>query len=315
MGRSGIRQYAPAPVEFFARCALATRRRYLPARPQRVVPAPVEAAGPRPGLDALGEVLASLGIGRGDVLMVHSSGEAVESLGWELSAVIDFLVDYLGPGGTLAMPTHPKLLSRDGKQVYSVRRSPSTVGLITELFRRRPGVVRSRFPYSSVAAAGAQAQALTEGHAQSYAPHDEHSPFARLAELGGKVLLMGCPLNRMTILHVAEDVMRSIVPISDFYQPAEVWVEADGQTAPVLAHVRAPWLWWYLHLGGWERNMRKHGLARTWPLAGLPFHAAEARAVVDWMKDEVRSGRTIYPLAKLNRWLKLGDPHAGQEES
>lgn len=305
----------PPSVEFLARCALVTRRRLLPARPHPVAARPAAAVeGPRPALGELAEVLRMLGIERGDTLMVHSSGEALERLGWDLSGVIDLLFDYLGPHGTLAMPTHPKLFQRDGRVVYNLRRSPSTVGLITELFRRRAGVVRSRFPFSSAAASGPRAEDLTSGHARSFAPHDEQSPYARLAEVGGKVLLMGCPLNRMTILHVAEDALRESLPVADFHRPVEVWVEADGDAAPVTANVRAPWLWWYLNLSGWERHLRGRGLASSRTLASVPFHVSDARRTIDWMMEEVRAGRTIYPLAWMNRWLKLGDPQTVREE-
>lgn len=311
--RSGRRR-ASATAEFLARCALATHRRYLPeggrgkARP--APEAPARATGP----DALADALSALGVRRGGILMLHSDSGACARMGWEPSSLIDFLRDYLGPDGTLAMPTHPKLSRQGDRLVYDVRRSPSKVGLITELFRRRKGVIRSQFPFSAAAACGPLAEALMADHRRSFAPHDEHSPYAKLADLGGQVLTFGCPLNRMTILHVAEDVLRGSLPIEDFHRPCEVWVKAGDEAVAVTAHVRAPWLWWYLHLSGWAREMYHRGLARTHRLSGVLLQSAEARQTVDWMKDELRAGRPIYPLAPLNRWLRLGDPRAERDD-
>ena len=49
--------------------------------------------------------LSKLGVKAGDILMVHS---ALSSLGWVeggADTVIDALIEAVGPGGTIAMPT------------------------------------------------------------------------------------------------------------------------------------------------------------------------------------------------------------------
>jgi aminoglycoside 3-N-acetyltransferase len=311
MPLSSGRLPVPPVVEFLARCAAAARRRYLPGRRRgtatRATPAPVEPVG----ADRLRSTLQALGIRPGGVLMVHSGAPAVHRLGWEPSDLIDFLLEYLGPEGTLAMPTHPKLALREGRLTYDVRRSPSQVGLLTELFRRRRSTLRSRCPIAAAAAMGARAQELTEGHARSWAPHDENSPYGRLAELEGQALCIGVPLNRMTILHVAEDSLRDSLPIANFHEEREVWVVADGEATAVRVHMRSPWLWWYLNLGRWSYQMHRRGLARSRTLAEVPLYAANADDVVQWMKNDIRQGRSIYPLASMNRWLGLGDPGFG----
>jgi aminoglycoside 3-N-acetyltransferase len=261
----------------------------------------------------LAAALEGLGVGRGDVLMVHCGGAPVARLGWEPSDLIDFLLDYLGREGTLAMPSHPRLGQHEGCAVYDLRRSPSTVGLPTELFRRRRGVRRSRFPFAAAAAQGRLAETLLADHGRSWAPHDDLSPYARLAELGGRVLCMGVPLTRMTILHVAEDRLRDRLAIPHFYEDRVVRVVGDGAEHEHVVHRRAPWLWWYLHMGRWSFEMRRRGLAREAVLSGVPLRAADASRVVEWMESDIRHGRSLYPLARWNRWLHLGDPMLGQD--
>jgi aminoglycoside 3-N-acetyltransferase len=259
---------------------------------------------------SLTKVLAEMNILPGDILMVHSSLKAIEQWGWSEAEIIDFLLGYLGTSGTLAMPTHPKLSYDEGRYIYNVRRSPSTVGLLTEIFRRRKSSIRSHFPFSAAAAQGKRAEELILPHKKSYAPHDEHSPYAKLADFGGKVLGLGVGLDRMTIIHVAEDVMRDKLPIHNFYELRKVWVEADGEQQCMEVHHRAEWLWWYLAKFRWMYQMYKANLVREQKIRNVPLYAVDARKVVSWMKDEISKGRTIYPLAGMNRWLKLKGPHA-----
>jgi aminoglycoside N3'-acetyltransferase len=302
----------PAAVELLSRGVLRQLRRIRPIRgasteTREGVTAPA-AADLNGFLDALGR----LHVRPGSVLMVHSSSAAVSRLGWQPHEMLDVLLSFLGPAGTLAMPSHPGLSKSAGREIYDVRRSASTVGLLSEVFRRRKGVLRSRCPLSAASATGPEAARLVHDHALSFAPHDENSPYAKLAELDGTVLCLGCPLNRMTILHVAEDVMRRELPIPGFHQPREIWVRDGDREDPVTVHERAAWLWWYLHMSGWNYDMYRQGLVREVTWNGVTLYASRARDVVDWMKQEIRAGRTIYPLARSQSWLRLGDP---EEES
>jgi aminoglycoside 3-N-acetyltransferase len=300
------RWHLPPSLELLARCALQTRRRFFRKRGGGAA-API-AQGTRLQPAALADTLAEMGIHPGDILLVHSDVSALQKVGWEPLEFVDFLLDYLGTQGTLVMPTHPVLSETDGRLTYDVRRSPSSVGLLTELFRRRAGVVRSAFPYSAAAALGPQAHALTDEHIHSYAPHDEQSPYARLGELGGKSLCVGCPLVRLTILHVAEDLLRDCLGIPGFYAERRVCVRQGGKEIEVAAHVRAGWLWWYLALSRWQADMYRYNLVREAAPSGLRLAAVNADDTIAWMKSEIQRGRSLYRMAWLNRWLRLGEP-------
>jgi len=64
-----------------------------------------------------------------------------------------------------------------------------------------------RNPGASVAALGAQADWITVDHPLDYG-YGEGSPFAKLVSVGGKVLMVGAPLDTMTLLHHAEHLAR-----------------------------------------------------------------------------------------------------------
>jgi aminoglycoside 3-N-acetyltransferase len=75
--------------------------------------------------------------------------------------------------------------------------------VLPEFVRTTAGAKRSGNPGASVAAIGAAADWLTANHPIDYG-YGERSPLAKLVEVEGKVLMVGTPLDTMTLLHHAE---------------------------------------------------------------------------------------------------------------
>jgi len=146
------------------------------------------------------EGLRALGLPRGAILMVHSSLSSLGQVDGGADTVIDALLEALGPEGTLLMPTHP---ARDGR-TFDPDTIPSEMGIISETFRLRPGVLRSRHPYHPVAAYGARAEEMLRDHELSAVPDGPETPYGRLITLGGWVLHIGCDLDTLTLLHTVE---------------------------------------------------------------------------------------------------------------
>lgn len=148
--------------------------------------------------------LRELGVREGDVLMVHSALSSIGRVNGAADAVIDALIEAVGPSGTVAMPTL-YLPSISSGEVFEVDRCPSQMGEITEVFRKRPGTVRSVHPTHPIAASGARAAELVADHAKASTACGKGTPFNKLCDWGGKVLLIGVDQDRNTLLHTAED--------------------------------------------------------------------------------------------------------------
>jgi aminoglycoside 3-N-acetyltransferase len=159
------------------------------------------------------EDLKRLGVHKGDLVYVQSSLKSIGKVQGGADAVIDALIEAVGTDGTVAMPAFSipvggmkETLERD--EVFDPASTPSTVGYITETFRKREGVLRSIHPTSSIAAYGAKAKSLTEGHFKAPSNFGEDTPFLRIIELDGKTIGIGVELDKVSFYHTAEDVFK-----------------------------------------------------------------------------------------------------------
>jgi aminoglycoside 3-N-acetyltransferase len=171
---------------------------------------------------SLAENLRACGLAEGQTVLVHM---AMSKLGWipgKAQTVILAFLDVLGASGTLMMPTHTNENTdpaewryppvpeswwqtiRDEMPAFEPALTPTrSMGLVPELFRTWPHVIRSNHPVLSFAARGPNAKFLTDDH---YLEHDtgDRSPVGRLYELDGYVLLLGVEHWNNTSLHLAE---------------------------------------------------------------------------------------------------------------
>ncbi len=138
--------------------------------------------------------------------MVHASLNAVGNFERRAEIVTDALLTLLGPGGTLAMPALSYETVTPESPHFSVSKTPSCVGGLTEYFRRRSDTRRSIHPTHSVSARGFEADYLLGDHQLDHTPCGPHSPFHKLLDLEGKILFLGCGLGVNTSMHAIEEL-------------------------------------------------------------------------------------------------------------
>jgi aminoglycoside 3-N-acetyltransferase len=170
--------------------------------------------------DDFERALERVGVCPGDTLLVHSSFDAFEGFQEKPSRVISVLKNVVGAHGMLMMPT----MTFSGLAVDHVRknplfdvvRTPSRMGLITELFRRSPGVVRSVHPTHPVAIWGLEANSVAAGHYQARTPCGAGTPFEALLERRGKIILLGADISVMTFFHMLEERFEHELNVAPF---------------------------------------------------------------------------------------------------
>jgi aminoglycoside 3-N-acetyltransferase len=153
--------------------------------------------------------LQAIGVRPGGVLMVHSS---LKSLGWVpggAETVIQALLFALGTDGTLLMPALTYGTVGSSNPCFDLRSTPSCVGIIPETFRLRAGTKRSLHPTHSVCASGSLAKQLLTPHQEDSTPCGPNSPFHRLPDFDGQILMLGCGLLPNTSIHALEEIVKT----------------------------------------------------------------------------------------------------------
>ena len=109
--------------------------------------------------DDLKNDLKRLGINQYGTLKVHSSYKSIGEVDGGPETVLDSLSEYMEEG-LLVLPTHTWDHVNQANPVFHVDQSETNVGILTELFRKRDGVIRSLHPTHSVGALGKDAKEL-----------------------------------------------------------------------------------------------------------------------------------------------------------
>jgi aminoglycoside 3-N-acetyltransferase len=164
--------------------------------------------------------LAALGVAAGDVLFIHSSFKSLGVVDGGAATVIAALEGAVGEDGLILMPSFNLVASERRAETWDVRTTPSTVGWLTEFFRRMPGTYRSDHYSHSVAARGKNAEAFVADHLSKEgfkspwdkepwgATYGARSPMVRAYRADGKLLMLGVDYNSSTYMHLVE-VMHS----------------------------------------------------------------------------------------------------------
>ena len=172
----------------------------------------------------LAAALKLAGVRVGGILMVHTQMSAIGCVIGGQDTVVLALQDAVGDAGTLLAYTcweHDAFHFAEWPEarreaylreppVFDPATSPgwTGVGRVPERIRTWPGARRSAHALASVAALGPDSDFLTRDHRldDGYGPT---SPFARLVARRGQILLLGAPLETLTILHHAEALARA----------------------------------------------------------------------------------------------------------
>ena len=148
--------------------------------------------------------LSEIGIDPNGTLKVHLSYKSIGEVEERGDGVLDALMEYMRPG-LLVLPSHTWDNVRKDNPIMDVLYTPSCVGALTEMFRKREGVFRSLHPTHSVAAVGADAEDFVSGEEHINTPCGEGGAYYKLWERDAQILLIGVNFMRNTFIHGIEE--------------------------------------------------------------------------------------------------------------
>lgn len=189
--------------------------------------------------ESLKRCLLDMGMKDGETVLVHSSVKNIGEVLGKADAIIDSLIEYFRDG-LVVMPTLSHSMVNTAHPRFSVRDTPSCVGALPEIFRKRPGVRRSLHPTHSVAAIGKDAAAFVEGHEKFNTPCARTSPWGRLVDRKAKILFVGTGICCNTLLHGVEEWMNVPDTLTEKEEPLLV-IDENGTEirVPSRRHIGA----------------------------------------------------------------------------
>ena len=149
--------------------------------------------------------LQNLGLKKGDTVVVHSSLKSMGHVEGGADTVIDALIEVVGKDGNVMFPALSWTPCCSTLK-FDINETPSCIGYISNVFRKRDGVVRSFHPTHSVCAFGKNALELTKDHRLDDTPVGANSPYRKMLNYNGKILMLGCGTEPNTFMHGVEEI-------------------------------------------------------------------------------------------------------------
>lgn len=236
-----------------------------------------------------------------DILFVHSSMNGLQPAftGTALD-LVKMLIRFVGPERTLAMPAFyfgdPEIGGAGQtfavRPRFDLRRTPSQMGLPSELFRRSRGVVQSLNPIYRVSALGPRAAELVAGHELAPTLRGAGTPFDVMARANALIIGLGKPFEVLTQVHHPEDVLGDAFPVPLSVSDPLPMVLLDGAQEIPYRLPRSGLKWrrdmWRL------RRIMPPAQLREWRFHGVPMFATRAGDVSRSITEAAARGETIY---------------------
>ena len=236
-----------------------------------------------------------------EILMVHSSINHMKPM-YDDNPLqfVQMLREFCGAERTLAMPAFyfgdPDIggasATFEKKPRFDLRRTPSQMGLATEVFRRTKGVRQSRHPIYRVSALGPLAETLTKGHETAKTAFGRGSPFDVMTAHETVILGIGKPIEVLTHIHHVEDLMGDRFPVPMSVGSHLPMTLVDGaQEIPFV--LRRQGFTWKLNI--WKmRKIMDPARLHEWRFHHVHLFAARAAEVTRALKNAAERGVTLY---------------------
>jgi len=149
------------------------------------------------------------GVSVGDTVFLHCDAIFLAQIAGcstleKVNLFFDVLEGLLGEQGTLILPVFTYSFTKG--ENFNIDQTPSTVGMLTEYFRKRKGVKRSKDPNFSIACTGRYLDEFI--NAPIHDTFGVDSTFGLLYRLNAHIICLGCSMDRITFTHFVEEQLQ-----------------------------------------------------------------------------------------------------------
>ncbi len=239
-----------------------------------------------------------------EILMIHSSvNSMLPTYKGSPLELLQMLIEYCGPDRTLVMPAFffgdPKIGSvRETFQkqpIFNLKRTPSQMGLMTELFRRSKGVKQSRHPVYRLSALGPLAEKLVAGHEAASAPAGYGSPFEFMVQHKTTVMGIGKSFHVLTQVHHVDELMGEKMPVelTPINEREEIHVTVLDGKEEIPVTLKDNGIKWNCNMDKLP-GLLKPGDLKYWKFHNTPLFSGNVREITESLYESAVNGNTIY---------------------
>jgi aminoglycoside N3'-acetyltransferase len=191
-------------------------------------------------------LLEQLQVPRQQLLYVQASADWIQRAGISANEMLGTLLDWVGDTGTLVMPSYPfhttHLEYLESGATFDVRRTPSAIGLLPEMFRRTAGSIRSLDPDFCVTARGREAAAIAGTSPAAVDPFGSDSSYQRMLDRHATLVGLGVSLNTNSFVHVIDSRAQSgyPAPVYEDRTFSTTVIDADGRRHTIARKALRP---------------------------------------------------------------------------
>ncbi len=253
--------------------------------------------------------LLNAGINEKDILVVHSSMQALKPMGLIPEEIIELLISQLCPHGTIVCPSFPIYANEfQGKDrvskdisnltfVYDVQKTRSWTGDLGRALMKVPGARRSIHPLNTIVAYGKSLNEIfaNEEFTNLDLPCGPNSTWASLAGMNAKIIMLGVDLaHSLTMIHVAEDCFESEWPIKKWYRNRHFKILNKDEVRFVTVRERHPkWSMSYAERK-LSRDLFKEGIAKKTTVGSLDITIVESKLLLNFLYGKRKKAYPYY---------------------
>ena len=251
--------------------------------------------------------LMSCGIGKGDIVILHSSYGNLKPVTLDNRGIVERLLELVGEDGTLAAPViriyaEERSLSfkeqmNDGCSskvcVYDVENTPISSGVLPITLKQHKHSVTSKHPINPLTAVGKDAVAMMEHNLDGDAPsgHGLNSCWKYCADQNAYIVYLGVDFgHHLTMQQVVSESFKTSTP-TNFFTTRRFIIKDKDVERSVCVKERRRCMTKKLPERCVRKDLLKAGIFKTANIQGVSISVVRSRDLIDFYLSK----RRYYP--------------------
>ncbi|MDP1812043.1 MAG: AAC(3) family N-acetyltransferase [Sediminibacterium sp.] len=257
--------------------------------------------------------LKNRGIGKGSIIIVHSSYDLLEISGLLPEEINSKLLELVGTEGTLVMPAfrkykeegnfekHIKKNMDDVECTYNVQKSKIITGLLPYMLMQRDDSFVSRFPLNPVVAVGKHAKKMIKKNLEGNepTPHGPNSAWKYCLDNNAIIIGLGVDMPHfLTMTHVNEECSEGW-PIKNWYRKRKfVIIDKDFKIQKEVLERKPIWGTIYLAENKYRKDLIRNNILKIETVEGLKISRIESDQLIHYLHNHSHKGFPYYVRSK-----------------